>query len=89
MPPSPALSLCLKVRLLPAAEEVDEEAELAEQRPAEAKFLRLQRCRANSLVAPPLRPDNRLVTARAAVEVREVPVPLQRISPLIAAFSWI
>ncbi len=93
MPPSPALSLCLKVRLLLAAvavaeRAVDEEAQLAaEQRRAEAKFLRLQRCRANSLVALQLRPDNR--PARGAVEVREVAVPLQRISPLIAAFSWI
>ena len=87
--------MCLKVRLPLAVEEVavepeDEEAELAaEQHPAEAKFLRLQPCRGNSLVAPRLRPDNRPVTARAVVEVREAPAPLQRISPLIAAFSWI
>ena len=61
----------------------------ADRRPAEAKFLRLQRCRANSLVALRLRTDNRPVTARAVVEVREVPAPLQRISPLTAAFGWI
>jgi len=95
MPPSPALSLCLKVRLLRAVEVgvarvVREVAELAaDRRPAEAKFLRLQRCRANSLVALRLRTDNRPVTARAVVEVREVPAPLQRISPLTAAFGWI
>ena len=87
--------MCLKVLLLLAAEVVAERAvregaELAaEQRHAEAKFLRLQRCRANSLVALRLRTDNRPVTARAVVEVREVPAPLQRISPLTAAFGWI
>jgi len=95
MPPSPALSLCLKVRLLLAVEvgaagAVREVAELAaDRRPAEAKFRRLQRCRANSLVALRLRTDNRPVTARAVVEVREVPALLQRISPLTAASGWI
>jgi len=78
--------LCLKVRLLLAAEVVAERAvregaELAaEQRHAEAKFLRLRPCRDNRTT-----PALAAVVLVAAVHRRH----LRQISRLIARFCWI
>jgi hypothetical protein len=78
--------LCLKVRLLLAAEVVAERAvgegaELAaEQLHAEAMFLRLRRCRDN-------RPTPALGAVVLAVEVHRR--HLRQISRLIARFCWI